>query len=161
MAVEALLFPIFNRLISTIIEGGIEEIKKSAEAKHLRLMVRERLGRELRFNDELLKYDKFKEGERVSVIETEALDFIMSQPMPLGVFFNLSEPLDPSIFINSPNDNHTSWGMTIKSEGELVERWWHRVRLAQLKQKAGLPPGDLAYLHLLCRALHTSLMKID
>lgn len=161
MPVEALLTPIFKRLISTVIDGGVEAIKKSAEAKHLRRIVRERLMRELRFNDELLKYDKFKEGERVAAIETEALDFIMSQPMPLGVFFDLAEPLDLKVFIKAQNDKHTSWGMTINSEGELVERWWHRVRLAQLKQKAGLSPGDLEYLRLLCRALHASLMKID
>ena len=142
-------------------DEGVGSIKKSAEGKHLRHMVRERLVRELKLNDELLKYDKFTESERVSAIETEALNFIVSQPMPLGVFFDMVEPLDLNAFIKTPNDKHTSWGMTIKSEGELVERWWHRVRLAQLKQKAGMPPGDFEYLHLLCRALHANLMKIE
>lgn len=161
MSVEALLVPFLSKLISAVLDGGVEALKKNSDAKHLRRMVRDRLMRELRLNDELLKYEKLTGGERVSCIETEALEFIMSQPIPLGAFFDVTSPIDRTVFMEPSNDKHTSWVMSIQSEGDLVERWWHRVRLAQIKQKLGLPPGDLEYLHLLCRALHASLRKAD
>lgn len=161
MSVEALLAPFFSKLISAVVDGGVEALKKNSDAKHLRRMVRERLMRELRLNDELLKYEKLTDGERVSSIETEALEFIMSQPIPLSAFFEVMSPIDRTVFMGPSNDKHTSWVMSIQSEGDLVERWWHRVRLAQIKQKLGLPPGDLEYLQLLCRALHASLRKAD
>lgn len=85
----------------------------------------------------------------------------MSQPITLGAFFDFMEPIDRTVFIESANDRHTSWGISIHSEGDLVERWWHRVRLAQIKQKSGLPFGDYEYLHLLCKALRANLEKID
>jgi hypothetical protein len=161
MPIEAFLVPIINKVVGIAFGEGIDAAKTSFETRNLRRLMRDRLLREARLNDELMQYEQLSESERVSLMTTEALDFIMSQPLPLDIFFDVNMEPDLKVFREAKNDKHTAWASTIKSERDLVERWWHRVRLAQVRQTVGMSPGDFDYLRLLCRALHSTLKEHD
>lgn len=160
MPIEAFLIPAFNKVLATALGEGIDLAKNSSETRNLRRLMRQRLTREAKLNSELMNYQHLTVDQKVSAITTEAIDFIMSQPLSLEVFFDI-EPWDDFSFHDAANDNHTIWSMSIKSERDLVERWWHRVRLAKIRQDAGVSSGDFEYLSMLCRVLHSTLKDRD
>lgn len=152
-----------EKLVLLALEKGWGAIERGSDAAKLRLAIRARLARELRFNLELMK-SLDNESDCLPFIENcrfDALNQICSLTTPLSLFF--SEP-GRSIKLNeylkataADNRKYAQWTKDIESEVDLVERIWHRASILKVRLSNGHSLGDLGYLRHLMQALFQSL----
>jgi len=155
--IDQILAPVFSKALDISFRLGYEGLKASAEIKNLRTIIRERLYREVRMNSEILSFKGFDDLEKVRSLDLEALNFIMSQTLPLEVFFKGEISTDVSKVLCGNSGRYRNWSQGILVEKDLVERWYHRTKLARLRENYSQSVGDLGYLKRLCQGLKVML----
>lgn len=155
--IELIAGNFLEKLLCELVEVGQEKFRARSDVKNLRQLIRQRLLRELRLNDELLSYRTIDDAVRLKAIETSALSAVMHQSIPLEMFFDktLSEATLQRLAKGDGRQVRRVAG--IKTEKDLLERWWHRVSLAKIRLELAGKTGDLAYLRRLCFCLRLAL----
>jgi hypothetical protein len=136
---------ILESVVGQFIGKGVEYLKGSIEFKRSKDAINERIARELRFNDELLKAIlKHKKGEKPELIshlteslQTKAFDAISDSSIPLTLFFAESDIRQEdwkSIQEKFPYPSaiYFKWASTIGDSTELIERIYHRMKIIKL-----------------------------
>lgn len=144
----------------TLITKGVEFFQKSEETKRLRLCVQDRLRRELRFNREILdELARMEEGKNrwdgrerrrlVKALNTTAFDAVDGGMIPSGLL--LEGDLQPQSFFMSWKGSEAPAAYTVRvrevrTQAQLVERTYHRIRLYKLYGNSPERETDVQYL---------------
>ena len=144
----------------TLITKGVEFFQKSEETKRLRLCVQDRLRRELRFNREILdELARMEEGKNrwdgrerrrlVKALNTAAIDAVDGGMIPSGLL--LEGDLQPQSFFMSWKGSEAPAAYTVRvrevrTQAQLVERTYHRIRLYKLYGNSPERETDVQYL---------------
>jgi hypothetical protein len=136
---------ILESVVGQFIGKGVEYLKGSIEFNRSKDAINERIARELRFNDELLKailkHKKEKEPELIShlteSLQTTAFDAISDSSIPLTLFFAESDIRQEdwkSIQEKFPYPSaiYSKWASTIGDPTMLIERIYHRMKIIKL-----------------------------
>ena len=157
MEISEMLSPLVTDALRGMIQHGTKSHADNKEMETLRVVVREQLRREMRYNAELMNEQKLDVDSRVLNLETDALDFVFGQGVPLSILLN--RPLSEDTLRTAAGDNkkHAAHLLELKTEADLIERALHRIRMVKIRAKYGLGLGDVAYLRKLLVASHLSL----
>lgn len=151
---------------------GIDEFRKRKEYKNLIIAIQDRIRREVRFNiavlDELLKIsDDHDDGQYEALVRslrTDGFDQIDSGMLPLKIFF--AEEVAESVW---PKGGFTEGEIkqfkgrlkSIKTQYNLLERLYHRIRLAQTFVDLGTVKSDMKYVQFILRAFERSIASTE
>lgn len=159
------------------IEGGIDAFVKSKDYQNLSLAVQDRLRREVRLNNSLLEAIEEVEPntttprhadsvkiELLRSVQTNAFDDTTGGGLPLSIFF--SSDISPDWFPKNTKewpkrDQYLKNIRTIKKQHELVERIYHRLKIARTFALAGKLNGDLHYLRFLLIGAERSIAEAN
>lgn len=157
MEISELLSPLVTDALRGMIQHGTKTHADNKEMETLRVVVREQLRREMRYNAELMNEQKLDLDSRVLNLETAALDFVFGQGVPLSILLNRPLSEDTLETAAAGNKKHAAHLLQLKTEADLVERALHRIRMVKIRAKYGLGLGDVSYLRKLIVASHLSL----
>lgn len=157
MEISELLSPLVTDALRGMIQHGTKSHADNKEMETLRVVVREQLRRELRYNAELMKEQNLDINVRVLNLETDALDIAFNQGVPLSILLNRALSEDTLRAAAGESKAHAAHLLQLKTEAELIERALHRIRMVKIRAKYGLGLGDVAYLRKLIVASHLSL----
>lgn len=146
MDMDVIFTPIIGDLVKTLMGKGVNKLEEDEQISTLRMLLRERVRREARFNREILDDAKLDLNVRIQKLDTRALEYVCNQAIPLAVLFNGElNNLKMDIFAGE-NQQHKMHFLMLKTEADLVERLFHRIKVAQLRVNEGISPGDVSYL---------------
>lgn len=151
--IATMLTPAIADLIKKFAEKGLDSHEAAKELDMLSMVMRERVRRDMRYNAELMSDARLDPPVKILNFETEALDFVCEQGIPLAMLFNRSLSEAQQLSFAGADKSHIKWFRELDTEAKLVERTLHRAKIAQLKAKYGLPVGDITYLRKLTRAV--------
>ena len=157
MEISEMLSPLVTDALRGMIQHGTNSHADNKEMETLRVVVREQLRREMRYNAELMNEQKLDLAVRVLNLETDALGFVFGQGIPLSTLLN--RPLSEDTLRTAAGDSkkHAEHLLQLKTEAELIERALHRIRMVKIRAKFDLGLGDVPYLRKLIVASHLSL----
>ncbi|MCK5877324.1 MAG: hypothetical protein KAG43_06800 [Candidatus Marithrix sp.] len=152
------------------VKGGIKAFRKSKEHHNLLIAVQDRIRREVKFNSALLQeFMKFASGSSkddylcitlLKALETEAFDDINRGVLPLSIFFEKK-----SLKSDFPNwqetEQYFKWMKSIETQYDLLERVYHRIKLAQTFAKAERLQGNMRYIQYMLIGLQKSIANTD
>jgi hypothetical protein len=147
-------------LAQDAIKLGVDEVRKRADFKNLRLVLRERLHREVRLNVEIAEELGIERPKAVLSLRTAAIEQLFDQPFPLRVLFDEEFSLAARELIVGKDRQNKTYERRIegiKTEGDLIERLWIRVAVARLRAENGKSLGDVRYIERLFKGLEASL----
>jgi len=145
--------------IPGLLSQGWDDLHKAVEFKRFREAVVDRLGRELRLNLELWGLSQGRLEKDVDwsrLVTSSAFDELFQLPIPIRMVLNESlneATLEYLRAASVRNSRHASWAQNIKTEVDLAERIWHRMRALTVRQNLGWLPGSVAYLVFLQQAM--------
>jgi hypothetical protein len=151
------------------IAGGIDAFRKSKEHQNLLIAVQDQIRREVRFNSALLqelKRSTHKDDMEVRIaliksLRTEAFDNINQGMLPLGLFFE-AELVKEDIFPNwGKQDTYLGWLKYVITQYDLLERVYHRIRLAKTFADCGKTQGDMDYIHFMLIGFEKSIANTN
>lgn len=157
MEISETLSSLVMDALRSMAQNGAKANADSKEIETLRVVVREQLRREMRYNAELLNEQKLDMAVRVLNLETVALDFAFNQGVPLSVLLNRALSENTLRTIAGNNIKHAAHLLQLKTEAELLERALHRIRMVKIRAQCDLGLGDVPYLRKLIVASHLSL----
>ncbi len=151
---------------------GIDEFRKHKEYRNLIIAIQDRIRREVRFNiavlDEVLKIkDDHRDGQYEALVRslrTDGFDQIDSGMLPLKIFFGdeVAESVWPKGgFTEGEIKQYKSRLKGIETQYDLLERVYHRIRLAQTFVDLGTVKSDMKYVHFLLRAFKRSIASTE
>jgi hypothetical protein len=157
--ISEMLSPMVTDVLRGMIQHGTKSHENSKEIEALRTVLRERLLREMRYNAELLKEQKLDENVRVLNVETDTLEFAVTQGVPLQMLLNRS--ISDSVLQKAAggSDKHLADLLALNSEDKLIERLMHRVKVVKIRAKYGISLGDVSYLRKLVFAAQLALSE--
>lgn len=158
------------------VETGIEAFRKSKEHKNLLIAVQDRIRREVRFNITLLnefltvkadgtaKHDHTVREALIRSLRSDGFDQIDSGMVPLKLFFEDEltgaiwpkagfKPADLKLFM--------TWVGKDKSQYDLLERIYHRIRLTKTFAECGKVQGSMEYLRFMLIAFEISIANSE
>lgn len=146
---------------------GIEKYRKNKEFKNLKIAVQDRVRREVNFNLELLadyseaKDEKDTDAAKVllQALRTEAFDQLDAGVLPLILFFE--EKLEQAIWSEPENKKFMQRVDKVKTQCDLVQRVYHRIRVSQTLAACGKERMDDKYMRFLLRALLESIKSTE
>lgn len=158
MDMDVMFTPVIGELVKALVGKGVSKIEDNEQVSTLRMLLRERVRREARLNREILEDTKLDLKVRIQKLETAALEYVYSQAIPLAVLFNaeLNEAM-MAIFAGD-SERHKMHFLLLKTEADLVERLFHRIKLAQLRVNENVSPGDVSYLKKLNMATRSAML---
>lgn len=154
------------------VEKGIEAFRKSQEHKNLRVAIQDRIRREVRFNITLLeeyltkktdgtaKHDEDVRASLLKSLRTCAFDDVDSGMLPLKLFFEqgLGDAIWPKGgFKPEDRDQFLKWVSKDKTQYDLLERIYHRLRIAKTFASCGKPQGNMEYIRFMLIAFEKSI----
>jgi hypothetical protein len=154
---DVIFTPVIGELVKTLVGKGASAIEDNEQVTTLRMLLRERLRREVRFNRELLSENQLDLSVRIDKLETEVLEYVCAQAVPLEKLFNKALDSDRMRFFAGENASHKMHMAMLGTEAQLIERLLHRTKLAKLRVAEGVRPGDVSYLKKLIQALQSTL----
>lgn len=160
MDLEAVFTPIIGDFVKSLVSKGVTKLEGEKEIETLRLLLRERVRREARFNREVMDDAKLDLSVRIKNFRTDALDYVCGQPIPIAIIFNRELDKDWLLFLAGESAKHRMHFAGFKTEAHLIDRLLHRAKLAQLRVREGVSPGDVSYLKKLNNATHAAMMKM-
>ena len=157
MDMDMMFTPAISELVKTLIGKGATKLEDEKQIATLRMLLRERIRREARFNRELLNHTKLDLNVRLDNLKTEALEYACGQPLPIEILF--SGELNSALMQLLAGDSakHRMHFARLQTEADLIERLLHRVKLAQLRANEDVSPGDVSYLKKLNNATHAAM----
>ena len=157
MEISETLSSLVMDALRSMAQNGAKANADSKEIETLRVVVREQLRREMRYNAELLNEQKLHMNVRALNLETAALDLAFNQGVPLSILLNRTLSEDTLRTAAGDSKKHAAHLLQLKTEAELIERTLHRIRMVQIRAKYDLGLGDVPYLRKLIVASHLSL----
>ena len=154
---DVMFTPVIGELVKTLVGKGASAIEDNEQVNTLRMLLRERLRREVRFNRELLSENQLDLSVRINKLETEVLEYVCAQAVPLEKLFNNELDSDRMRFFAGENASHRMNMAMLGTEAQLIEQLLHRIKLAKLRITEGVRPGDVSYLKKLIQALQSTL----
>lgn len=152
------------------VEKGLDFYKKTQEHKNLRVAVQDRIRREVRFNIALLtefitekngvaKHEETIRGGLIKSLRTSAFDDADSGILPLPLFFEdeLANEIWPSKGFDINKEKYKEWLKAVKTQYDLLERVYHRIRIAKTFAECGKIHGDLDYVRFMLIAFEKSI----
>ena len=88
MDMDVMFTPVIGELVRTLVGKGASAIEDNEQVTTLRMLLRECLRREVRFNRELLSENQLDLSVRIYKLETEVLEYVCAQAVPLEKLFN-------------------------------------------------------------------------
>jgi hypothetical protein len=132
--------------------------------KVLKKITHGRLIREVRLNKEILNDSWGTKAPQTSVfmnsLSSHAFDLIIESGMPLETIFEKKLQDKVKAFFKK-NKKIETWTSGLTTEATLIERAYHRLKVAKIKVSLDLDPGDLNYLRYLFVAIDMSLTSDD
>jgi hypothetical protein len=95
---------------------------------------------------------------RIKSLNIEAIEYVCSQAIPIGVLFNGELNEMKMSFFAGDNRKHRAHFLVMGIEADLIERLLHRIKLAQLRVSEGVSPGDVSYLKKLIMATRSAML---
>jgi hypothetical protein len=159
MDISEMLAPLVMDVLRGRIKHGANSQADSKELEALRTVLRERLRREMRYNAELLKEQKLDANIRILNLETDTLEFAVTQGVPLQTLLNRS--ISESVLQKAAGGSvkHLADLLALNSEDKLIERLMHRVKVVKIRAKYGISLGDVSYLRKLVFAAQLALSE--
>jgi hypothetical protein len=159
--VGGFLAPVVSDVLKSIVGGTAQkigqELERHSAVRNLRIVIRERLKREINFNLEILKEDRIPIESRIEELDISVVQFLFSQPLPLNAFLTTELPANAEQKLKKLE--HRNWSVENYSEVNLLERIWLRISVAKMRSKHCISPGDVEYLGELFICLFDSLKK--
>jgi hypothetical protein len=152
-----MLESIFGIAYEHLVKKGLEQLKKDAEFINSRNAIREAIFRELKFNKALLteyrkQFDDVSNNAELfaaRVKEFEAFATELSNELDFSAFSKLEDSFMPiELYFSGSVDlttrwaedkAHKSWAASIKSETELIERIYHRLKILRARWRSHQP----------------------
>lgn len=155
--VASMFTPVINDVLKKIVEHGLNSRETEKELSNLRAVLREKVRREIRYNQELLDETKLDAGIRVLNMDLDALRFACEQSIPMNLLFN--QQIDEAVLLKGAGESllFRRRLLALDTETKLMERLLHRVRITKIRAKYDLPLGDLSYIRKLMRTLEVAL----
>ena len=156
---------IFGSMIKVLGEKavavGIEKLKKSTEFKNTQAVLRQRLFREMAFNQEINRLPNITADQAIANFETKVLFELMDQPFLLEDLFprDLDESTVQRIEAGLINQSIKSWISVLATEAELIEKLAFRLKTHELRRNLGINSGSKSYVRALVAALHWNLRR--
>ena len=159
MDISEMFAPLVMDVLRGMIKHGANSQADDKELEALRTVLRERLHRDMRYNAELLKEQKLDVNVRVLNLETDALEFVITQGVPLQTL--LKRSISESVLQKAAggNEKHLADLSALNSEAKLLERLMHRMKLAKIRARYDVNLGDVAYLRKLVVAAQLALSE--
>lgn len=152
-------------------EKGIDAYRKTQEHKNLRVAVQDRIRREVRFNVALLnefvtekngtaKHEDAIRGGLIKSLRTMAFDDADSGIVPMTLFFDeeLMTDVWPVRGFEAAQEKYKGWVKSLETQYDLLERTYHRIRIARTFAECGKVHGDIDYIRFLLIACEKSLV---
>ena len=158
MNMDVIFTPVIGEIVKALVGKGASAIEDNEQVTTLRMLLRERLRREVRFNNELLSDNQLDLSIRIYKLEIDALEYVCTQALPLETLFNGELDDNRVRFFAGDNGSHRMHMAMLSTEAQLIERLLHRIKLAKLRVEEGVRPGDVSYLKKLMRALQSTLL---
>ena len=152
--ISEMLSPMVTDVLRGMIQHGTKASADNKELEALRVVVREQLRREMRYNAELLNEQKIDPASRILHLEKEALEFVFAQGIPLSILLDRAVPEHIIRTAAGSSQRHTMHLMLLTTEAELMERLTHRMKIATMRAKYDIGLGDISYLRKLIVAAH-------
>ena len=159
MDISEVFAPLVMDVLRGIVQNGAKANEDNKELEALRLVVREQLRREMRYNTELLNEQQLDPNIRVLNLEKEALEFVFGQAVPLNMLLN--RPVSENILRTAAGSSqkHTALLLELNSEAKLLERLMDRMRVVKIRAQYDVNLGDVAYLRKLVAAAQLALSE--
>lgn len=151
------------------VEKGIDAYRKTKEHRNLRIAVQDRLRREVRFNVALLnefstekngaaKHEEAVRKGLIKSLRTNAFDDADCGIVPLALFFEdeLKDDIWPSLAFPA-KDKYGKWLGAVNTQYDLLERIYHRIRIAKTFAECGKVQGDMDYIRYMLIAFEKSI----
>lgn len=148
---------IFSMAWEHLVKKGVENLKRDAEFVNSRGAIREAVFRELKFNKALIseytkqigsfansveqfsektkEYDSFAQ-ELANELDFSAFTKLEDSFMPIDLYFSGSIDLNSRY---AEDKAHKAWAASIKSETELIERIYHRLKILRARWRSHQP----------------------
>lgn len=151
----------------TFVSGGIEAFRKSKEHQNLIVAVQDRIRREIRFNlaifDEISEPEKHAEDLKLGLLRSviiSGFDDIDAGLLPLNLFFE--EEIQPEIwprsgFTGQEYLRFRGWLKGVRSQYDLLERVYHRMRIIRTFAECGKVYGSPVYIRFMLIAFEKSI----
>lgn len=156
------------------IEKGLDAYRKTKEHQNLRLAIQDRIRREIRYNQALLteivsqpnNEHKHEEQIRLGLIRalrTDAFDDADSGIVPLGLFFEqtLPDSIWPTKGFEAKKAKYLEWLTRVQTQYALLERAYHRIRIARAFAECGKIHGELSYIRFMLIGLEQSMTESE
>lgn len=158
MDMDVMFTPVIGELVKALVGKGVSKIEDDKQVSTLRMLLRERVRREARLNREILEDAKLDLKVRIQKLETAALEYVCSQAIPLAVLFNGELNEAKMAVFAGDSEKHKMHFLMLQTEADLVERLFHRIKLAQLRVNENVSPGDISYLKKLNMATRSAML---
>jgi hypothetical protein len=148
------MFEIISKLAGKVIDIARDKLKEDEEFKRLRSAVVEKMDRELRFNDEILKETvRHKKNDEtlidglIETLNTDSFDELVKSSVPLSLIFenlelNINHWEDFYKSTKLSNKNMLQWSENIASQVFLIERIYHRIKILKNLRKISIHRGS-------------------
>ena len=159
---------------TVFVRNGIKAFRASKEHQNLSIAVQDRIRREVRFNaallQEIMKFSEngnsVKKDEHICLtlikaLQTEAFDEINKGVLPLSLFFEnqlAKEEIFPNWF---EKNKFFDWMKKIYTQYDLLERVYHRIKLAKTFAEAGRLQGNMKYIQFMLIGFEKSIANTD
>jgi hypothetical protein len=162
------MFGFLDKMAEIFLNTGIDQLIKNKEFNRLREAINEKIEREIRFNQELLKEivrrktpDNLALVSRMTeALQTTAFDSIIESSIPLGAIFDnkdICEDAWKDFWDNYPYPslNFFNWAKGISNETLLIERIYHRIKIIKVFSNLEISKGhqSLKYVMFLISAM--------
>ncbi|MDM8565028.1 hypothetical protein QUF74_05190 [Candidatus Halobeggiatoa sp. HSG11] len=154
------------------VKGGIDAFRTSKEHHNLLIAVQDRIRREVKFNtailQEFMKYSNDSSKDEylcltlLKALQTEAFDEINRGVLPLSIFFEKkSLKSDFPNWQKKETEQFFKWMENIESQYDLLERVYHRIKLAQTFAEGNRLQGNMRYIQFMLIGLQKSIANTE
>ncbi|MBE9561574.1 MAG: hypothetical protein IMF12_01745 [Proteobacteria bacterium] len=154
------------------IKSGISAFRKSKEHHNLLIAVQDRIRREVKFNaailQEFMKYSNDSSKDEylcltlLKGLQTEAFDEINKGILPLSIFFEKkSLKSDFPNWQKKDTEQYFKWMDSIETQYDLLERVYHRIKLAQTFAKGNRLQGNMRYIQFMLIGFQKSISNTE
>ena len=159
MDISEIFAPLVMDVLRGMIKHGANSQADEKELEALRTVLRERLHRDMRYNAELFKEQQLDIAVRVLNLETDTLEFVVTQGVPLQTLLN--RPISESVLRKAAggSEKHLADLLALNSEAKLMERLLHRMKLVKIRARYDIRLGDVSYLRKLVVAAQLALSE--
>ena len=159
MDISEMFAPLVMDVLRGMVQNGAKANEDNNELGAMRLIVREQLRREMRYNAALLNEQQLDPNIRVLNLEKEALEFVFGQAVPLNMLLNRSVSESNLRTAAGSSQKHTALLLELNSEAKLVESIRRRIKIITVKAQYNIGLGDVAYLRKLIVAAQLALSE--